>query len=192
MCIRDRGAHVGQGDLPVRRARELLGATALLGLSVNSTAELAAAADVDPDRTVIDYLGLGIYRPTATKPDHAPAAGPAHIADLAAGSPWPTCAIGGVKAVSYTHLDVYKRQVRASSSANDRPMPAVAPVMRAVVMQPRLPTGPDPSPGSCRVPAGPCRTPARSSGPERCRPAALGSGRAHRYLELQLLSLIHI
>lgn len=103
-AIGAQGAHVGQGDLPVRRARELLGATALLGLSVNSTAELAAAADVDPDRTVIDYLGLGIYRPTATKPDHAPAAGPAHIADLAAGSPWPTCAIGGVKASDATPL----------------------------------------------------------------------------------------
>ncbi|QQR99472.1 MAG: thiamine phosphate synthase [Austwickia sp.] len=92
------GAHVGQGDMPVRRARELLGPDALLGLSVNTATELAAARADDPTGEVIDYLGLGIYRATATKPDHAPAEGLANIRALAAASPWPTCAIGGVKA----------------------------------------------------------------------------------------------
>ena len=93
MCIRDRigadGAHVGQGDMPVRRARELLGPAALLGLSVNSPRELAEALSEDPGRDIVDYLGLGIYRSTTTKPDHAPAAGLPSIQALAAASPWP-------------------------------------------------------------------------------------------------------
>lgn len=91
------GAHVGQGDMPVRRARELLGPAALLGLSVNSPRELAEALSEDPGRDIVDYLGLGIYRSTTTKPDHAPAAGLPSIQALAAASPWPTCVIGGVK-----------------------------------------------------------------------------------------------
>ena len=98
------GAHVGQGDMPVRRARELLGDAGLLGLSVNNPDDLARALADDPDRTVIDYLGLGIYRPTATKLDHAPATGLAPMAALAAASPWPTCAIGGVKAADAAAL----------------------------------------------------------------------------------------
>lgn len=98
------GAHVGQGDMPVRRARDLLGPPALLGLSVNNADELRRALADDPQHTIIDYLGLGIYRPTATKRDHAPATGLAPLRALAAASPWPTCAIGGVKAADAADL----------------------------------------------------------------------------------------
>lgn len=93
------GAHVGQSDMPVAQARALLGENALLGLSVTNEAQLlAATSGRDHPLGALDYLGLGPLRPTTTKPDHAPPSGLEGLARLAAGSPWPTCAIGGVKA----------------------------------------------------------------------------------------------
>lgn len=93
------GAHVGQSDMPVARARALLGEGAILGLSVTNEAQLrAATSGVDYPVGALDYLGLGPLRPTSSKPDHAPPSGIDGLARLAAASPWPTCAIGGVKA----------------------------------------------------------------------------------------------
>lgn len=92
------GAHVGQGDMAAAAARRVLGPDAYLGLSVNTPAELCAAREAQAAGAELDYLGLGIYKPTASKLDHAPAGGLDHVAALAAASPWPTCAIGGVKA----------------------------------------------------------------------------------------------
>ncbi len=91
------GAHVGQSDMSVAQARAILGPDAILGLSVENRDQLDwALANVKPDE--IDYLGLGPLRPTASKPNHAPATGLPYLRDLAARSPWPSVAIGGVKA----------------------------------------------------------------------------------------------
>ncbi|MCH8611855.1 thiamine phosphate synthase [Arsenicicoccus dermatophilus] len=90
------GAHVGQGDLDPVRTRELLGPDALLGLSCQ-TVEHVEAARALPDGT-LDYLGLGPVWDQTTKPDAAIPSGPAGIARLAAASPWPTVAIGGISA----------------------------------------------------------------------------------------------
>ena len=93
------GAHVGQSDMPVAQARALLGEGAILGLSVTNAAQLRAAmSGTDYPVSALDYLGLGPLRATSSKPDHAPPSGIEGLARLAAASPWPTCAIGGVKA----------------------------------------------------------------------------------------------
>lgn len=87
------GAHIGQSDLPVERARRLLGAGALLGLSVTNGAELEAAL---PHGDSIDYIGLGPVWLQTTKPDAAPPLGLDGLAELAARCPWPSVAIGGI------------------------------------------------------------------------------------------------
>lgn len=93
------GAHVGQSDMPVAEARALIGDNAILGLSVTNRAQLEAATSGERyPASALDYLGLGPMRPTSTKPNHAPPSGLDGLARLAADSPWPTCAIGGVKA----------------------------------------------------------------------------------------------
>lgn len=93
------GAHVGQGDMPVADARALLGDNAILGLSVSNEVQLRAAMSGGRyPVSALDYLGLGPMRPTSTKPNHAPPSGLPGLARRAALSPWPTCAIGGVKA----------------------------------------------------------------------------------------------
>ncbi|CAB4863430.1 unannotated protein [freshwater metagenome] len=86
------GAHVGQDDLPVARARELAGTEALIGRSTHSPAQVDGAhADG------ADYLGVGPVHATPTKPGRAPVG--LELVSYAAGaatSPW--FAIGGIDA----------------------------------------------------------------------------------------------
>ncbi|TYD00607.1 thiamine phosphate synthase [Arthrobacter echini] len=90
------GVHVGQRDLPPDRARHLLGPDAIVGLSVSTIEHVGAAREFDDG--VVDYLGVGPVRPTRTKPDHGPVTGLGGAAAVAAASPWPVVAIGGLTA----------------------------------------------------------------------------------------------
>lgn len=99
LAARDRGArvdgiHLGQSDLPVDAARALLGTDALVGWTANTPAHFAAAAAL-PEGT-IDYLGVGVIRATATKPDHPQPLGIRGFGELAASADLPCVAIGGI------------------------------------------------------------------------------------------------
>ncbi|WP_304502672.1 thiamine phosphate synthase [Brachybacterium sp. ACRRE] len=100
--IRVDGVHLGQGDEDVRRARDLLGPDAVIGLSANTSAHLDAVAAL-PEGTV-DHVGIGAIRATATKADHPPALGIEGFALLAAASPVPSVAIGGITAADVPAL----------------------------------------------------------------------------------------
>lgn len=88
------GVHLGQGDDSVLRARELLGPDALIGLTANTHEHLDAVRALPPG--TVDHLGVGVIRPTSTKPDHPPALGIEGFRAIAAASPVPCVAIGGV------------------------------------------------------------------------------------------------
>ena len=88
------GVHVGQDDLPVERVRRLLGDEAVLGLSASTAEQLRAAGD-SPAR--VDYVGIGALHGTPTKPDAPEPLGIDRMLALAAGSPVPAVAIGGVR-----------------------------------------------------------------------------------------------
>ncbi|WP_270366006.1 bifunctional hydroxymethylpyrimidine kinase/phosphomethylpyrimidine kinase [Microbacterium algeriense] len=88
------GVHLGQGDASVLRARRVLGPDALIGLTANTPAHLEAVHAL-PVGTV-DYLGVGVIRPTPTKADHPAPLGVEGFRDLAARTPLPCVAIGGV------------------------------------------------------------------------------------------------
>ncbi|WP_312171040.1 bifunctional hydroxymethylpyrimidine kinase/phosphomethylpyrimidine kinase [Microbacterium sp.] len=88
------GVHLGQGDASVLHAREALGPDAVIGLTANS-AEHFEAVRALPAGTV-DYLGVGVIRPTSTKPDHPPALGVEGFRALVATTDLPCVAIGGV------------------------------------------------------------------------------------------------
>jgi thiamine-phosphate pyrophosphorylase len=88
------GAHVGQGDLDVAEARRLLGPGAVLGLSVQTPAQVDHAGALGPG--VIDYLGVGPVWSQTTKPDAAAPGGIAVLRQIVVASPWPCVAIGGV------------------------------------------------------------------------------------------------
>lgn len=84
------GLHIGQSDGSPDAARRRLGPGKLLGLSVETVAQGAAVPDC------VDYIGAGPVRATATKPDHAPPIGFDGLARIAALSPVPVVAIGGL------------------------------------------------------------------------------------------------
>lgn len=90
------GAHIGQGDTDPVRARELLGPDAVLGLSVQTPAQLATAREYGDD--VLDYLGVGPVWPQRTKPDAAEPGGLDRMRAIVVASPWPCVAIGGIDA----------------------------------------------------------------------------------------------
>ncbi|MDR1998922.1 MAG: thiamine phosphate synthase [Frankiaceae bacterium] len=96
VAIGAHGAHVGQADLHPLDARRLLGPGRHLGLSVTSAGQARAAAAL-PAGTV-DLLGVGPIRPTASKPDAAPAIGWEGFARVCAAASAPCVAIGGVGA----------------------------------------------------------------------------------------------
>ncbi len=86
------GLHLGQGDGDPQAARAALGGQAILGLSI-STAEHWASYQGD----CVDYVGLGPYAATATKPDHGAPLGRAGLRRLRAQNPGvPAVAIGGL------------------------------------------------------------------------------------------------
>lgn len=84
------GAHVGQDDMPVARARTLAGPEALIGRSTHSPVQVDAAhADG------ADYLGVGPVHATPTKPGREPVGlDLVRYAAAAATRPW--FAIGGI------------------------------------------------------------------------------------------------
>lgn len=89
--------HIGQGDLSVVQAREIIGSKMLLGLSVGT---LEQAGDVDPN--LVDYIGVGAIFATATKPDHPPVLGFEGLSAIVQVAPVPVVAIGGLK---YQHIE---------------------------------------------------------------------------------------
>lgn len=85
------GAHVGQDDLDVAKARALAGPGKIIGKSTHSLAQAEAAEAEGPD-----YIGFGPLFATPTKPDY-PAIGIDDIAAVHARISIPIFCIGGVK-----------------------------------------------------------------------------------------------
>jgi thiamine-phosphate pyrophosphorylase len=86
--------HVGQGDLPVELARDIVGDDVVVGLSSHADGEASAAAVA----VGVDYFCVGPTWPTPTKPGR-PAPGLSlvrYAASLAGSRPW--FAIGGIDA----------------------------------------------------------------------------------------------
>ena len=91
LAVAADGLHIGQGDGDVRQVRAAIGPDMILGLSIETRAQLAAMpADV------VDYIGAGPVRATATKPDHALPMGMDGLARIVDASGVPVVAIGGL------------------------------------------------------------------------------------------------
>jgi thiamine-phosphate pyrophosphorylase len=115
--------HLGQDDLPVAMARQIVGPGTLLGLSTHS-AEQAAAAGAAAD---VDYFCAGPVWPTPTKPGRpAPGLGLVRYA-ASLGAPVPWFAIGGIDAVSIGEvLDAGARRVVVVRAITEAADPAAA------------------------------------------------------------------
>ena len=93
LAARADGVHLGQSDMDCRDARRLLGADAIVGLSVETPEQAVQAANYP-----VDYLGVGPIFATSTKPDAAPDWGLPRLAALRAQTRQALVAIGGIHA----------------------------------------------------------------------------------------------
>lgn len=84
------GVHIGQDDMPARKAREILGEDKIIGVSA-ATIEEAKKAEADG----ADYIGTGAVFPTATK-DDAPSITKEDLSEITSSISIPTVAIGGI------------------------------------------------------------------------------------------------
>ena len=84
------GVHVGQDDVPVRVAREILGPDAIVGLSTHGPADLAGAQEED-----VDYISAGPVEATPTKPGR-PGTGLRYVTLASERSSVPVFVTGGV------------------------------------------------------------------------------------------------
>jgi thiamine-phosphate pyrophosphorylase len=110
--------HLGQNDLPLAVARDIVGPNTLVGRSAHNRDQVAAAVGQD-----VDYFCVGPCWPTPTKPGR-PSPGLQLVrtaADLAGDKPW--FAIGGIDAGRLPDvLDAGARRivvVRAITAAED-------------------------------------------------------------------------
>lgn len=88
------GLHIGQSDAAVQEARAAMDEDAIIGLSINTLAQLQAAPV-----ELLDYVGVGPVFATVSKQDHAQPIGFGGLASLVKACPLPSVAIGGLKAV---------------------------------------------------------------------------------------------
>lgn len=84
------GVHVGQGDLPVRACRRIMGPGAVVGVSTQTPQMARAAMEAGAD-----YLGVGAIFPSSTK-SRKSVIGPEGLAAIRREVPLPTVAIAGI------------------------------------------------------------------------------------------------
>jgi len=90
LAVNADGVHLGQTDMPMAQARQLLGSQRIIGRSTTNPDELDRAMAEGAD-----YVGVGPVYATPTKPDKA-AAGLDYVAHAAAHATIPWFAIGGI------------------------------------------------------------------------------------------------
>jgi len=89
-AVEAHGIHVGQGDLPVEKARQILGPSRVVGLSASSYMQA-----MDCVKQKIDYIGFGAIFSTSTKPE-SQATGLEALSLVKSKTDMPIIAIGGI------------------------------------------------------------------------------------------------
>jgi len=92
------GVHLGQDDMPVTKARHILGQGAIIG-ATTPTPELAQQAEAEG----ASYVSVGPVFPSPTKREKPPV-GPERVRAVRAATELPVCAIGGITAENVGEL----------------------------------------------------------------------------------------
>lgn len=92
MAVQADGIHIGQEDLPLEKARELVGESMIIGLSTHSPEQARHAVERGAD-----YIGVGPIFPTKTKKHVCDAVGLEYLDYVVQNVGIPFVAIGGIK-----------------------------------------------------------------------------------------------
>lgn len=90
LAVGAEGVHLGEEDMPLKVAREILGRRAIIGMSVATVQEAEIAS-----REGADYLGVGAIFSTPTKTEAAPV-GLDRLKEIKKAVRLPLVAIGGI------------------------------------------------------------------------------------------------
>jgi len=93
------GVHLGQGDLPVKEARRLLGNNKIIGYSTHNLREALEAV-----RLPVDYISFGPIFPTKTKEDTQTPKGLKGLSEVRKAVEIPIVAIGGITETNMAHV----------------------------------------------------------------------------------------
>ena len=93
------GVHLGQGDLPVKEARRLLGNNKIIGYSTHNLREALEAV-----RLPVDYISFGPIFPTKTKEDVQTPKGLKLLSEVRKAVEIPIVAIGGITETNMVHV----------------------------------------------------------------------------------------
>lgn len=93
MAVDADGVHLGQEDLPIAYARQLVGPDKIIGLSTHTIAQVREVITGEPD-----YIGFGPIFSTSTKTDHDPVVGLEGLRAVRSLTTLPLFAIGGLTA----------------------------------------------------------------------------------------------
>jgi len=91
LAVGVEGVHLGQTDMPLETARNILGDKAIIGISAECLEDALAA-----EAGGADYIGVSPIFPTPTKRDTAPPLGLAGLAAIRAAVHVPLVGIGGL------------------------------------------------------------------------------------------------
>jgi thiamine-phosphate pyrophosphorylase len=91
LAVEADGVHLGQADLPVLLARNVVGPTMLIGVSTHNSEQVQMATEEGAD-----YLGFGPIFSTRTKANHDPIVGIEGLAGVRDLTTLPIFAIGGI------------------------------------------------------------------------------------------------
>ena len=92
------GVHLGQNDIDIKTARELLGTSKIIGVSANNSTDIYKAV-----KNGCDYIGVGPVFPTLTKKNKEPL-GMEKIKALIKDINIPCFAIGGINKLNISSL----------------------------------------------------------------------------------------
>ncbi len=99
IAVEADGVHLGQDDLPIALARNLVGHSMVIGASTHNSEQVLKAT-----QDGADYLGFGPVFPTETKVNHDPVVGIGGMKHIRGLTPLPVFAIGGISADVVTEL----------------------------------------------------------------------------------------
>ena len=99
LAVKADGVHLGQTDLPLALARNLVGHNMLIGVSTHNAEQVQVAT-----KAGADYLGFGPIFSTDTKVNHDPVVGIQGMQSIRELTPLPVFAIGGISPHSVSEL----------------------------------------------------------------------------------------
>ncbi|MDR1784612.1 MAG: thiamine phosphate synthase [Endomicrobium sp.] len=103
LTIQSDGIHLGQEDLPILKAREIVGHNIVIGISTHSPEQVRSAVEYGAD-----YVGVGPIYKTFTKENVTNPVGLEYLSFCMKNIRVPKVAIGGIKLVNLSEVCKYK------------------------------------------------------------------------------------